>query len=172
MAQQLLIKLDDRLADFADRVVAEGYYASVGDAIHAGLRLLEEHQGRVEAVRAALVSVRRAGRVRSSTSTTSWRNAGQPPDERPRSAVQKSHGQISSRPVVLKSAMLRVASCPQFTRAMAAIMPSAADIGAPCRSADPMISPKAIAASSVKPKILPAKRRRQSVSRCSRRTAR
>ena len=55
--------------------------------------------------------------------------------------TQKSHGQMSSRPVVSKSGKFRVARCPPLRRAMAAIIPSGALMGRPCRSAALMMSP-------------------------------
>lgn len=54
---------------------------------------------------------------------------------------QKSQGEMISRPVVQKSVRLRVARRPPFTRAIAAIMPSGADMPSPSRDAAPMISP-------------------------------
>lgn len=56
-------------------------------------------------------------------------------------ARQKSHGDVRSRPVVSKSVRLRVANRPPLIRAIAAIMPSGADIPRPWRTAAPMISP-------------------------------
>lgn len=61
MAPQVLIKLDDRAAGLIDRVIAEGRYVSVGEVIRAGLRLLDEHEGRMRALRAALVSGEASG---------------------------------------------------------------------------------------------------------------
>jgi len=54
---------------------------------------------------------------------------------------QKSHGQMSSRPVVSKSGKLRVAKRPSLMRAMAAIIPSGAVMGRPWRRAALMMSP-------------------------------
>src|SRR5215471_13372326 len=54
---------------------------------------------------------------------------------------QKSHGQMSSRPVVAKSGKFRVAKRPPLMRAMAAIIPSGAVMGRPCRSAMLIMSP-------------------------------
>jgi hypothetical protein len=48
---------------------------------------------------------------------------------------------------------LRVANRPPFTLAIAAIIPSGADMTWPCLDAVPMISPYSIAASSVRPYI-------------------
>jgi len=56
-------------------------------------------------------------------------------------SAQNSQGDTSSSPVTWKSATLRVARRPPLILAMAAIMPSGADIPRPCRTASPMISP-------------------------------
>ncbi len=55
--------------------------------------------------------------------------------------TQKFHGQMSSRPVVSKSGRFRVAKRPPLMRAMAAIIPSGAVMGRPCRRAALMMSP-------------------------------
>ena len=57
------------------------------------------------------------------------------------SGVQNSHGDTSWSPVVSKSLRFRVARRPPFTRAIAAIIPSGADMPRPFRTAVPMISP-------------------------------
>jgi hypothetical protein len=48
---------------------------------------------------------------------------------------------MTSSPVATKSETLREASRPPFTKVIAAIMPSGADIGLPPRDAAPMMSP-------------------------------
>ena len=55
--------------------------------------------------------------------------------------VQNSQGEIRFRSVVPKSLMLRVASRPPLTAAIAAIMPSGADMPRPAIAASPMIRP-------------------------------
>jgi hypothetical protein len=66
---------------------------------------------------------------------------GRAPMKAHKSLPQKSHGQTSSRPVVSKSGKFRVAKRPPLMRAMAAIIPSGAVMGRPCRSAALMMSP-------------------------------
>lgn len=55
MARNTSVSLGDHFADFVDRQVAGGRYGSASDVVRAGLRLLEEHETRLEALRAALV---------------------------------------------------------------------------------------------------------------------
>jgi antitoxin ParD1/3/4 len=46
--------LTDHFAEFADRQVREGRYASTSEVMRAGLRLLEEREIRLGALRSAL----------------------------------------------------------------------------------------------------------------------
>jgi antitoxin ParD1/3/4 len=55
MARNTSVSLGDHFADFVDQQVAGGRYGSASDVVRAGLRLLEEHETRLEALRAALV---------------------------------------------------------------------------------------------------------------------
>lgn len=55
MARNTSVSLGDHFADFVDRQVAGGRYGSASDVVRAGLRLLEEHETRLEALRTALV---------------------------------------------------------------------------------------------------------------------
>jgi antitoxin ParD1/3/4 len=55
MARNMSVSLGDHFADFVDRQVAGGRYGSASDVVRAGLRLLEEHEARLEALQAALV---------------------------------------------------------------------------------------------------------------------
>ena len=55
MSKNTSISLGDHFASFIDTQVARGRYASASDVIRAGLRLLEEQEAKLEALRAALV---------------------------------------------------------------------------------------------------------------------
>lgn len=63
MARNTSVSLGDHLADFVDRQVAGGRYGSVSDVVRAGLRLLEEHEAKLEALRAALAEGETSGAV-------------------------------------------------------------------------------------------------------------
>ena len=54
MARNTSLSLGDHFASFVDSRVKTGRYASASDVVRAGLRLLEEQEARVEALRAAL----------------------------------------------------------------------------------------------------------------------
>ncbi|ADZ69799.1 type II toxin-antitoxin system ParD family antitoxin [Polymorphum gilvum] len=54
MARNTSISLGDHFADFVDQRVKTGRYGSASDVVRAGLRLLEEHETRMDALRAAL----------------------------------------------------------------------------------------------------------------------
>ncbi len=47
--------LDDRFVEFIDAQVRTGRYGSASDVVQAGLRLLEKHEARVNALQSALV---------------------------------------------------------------------------------------------------------------------
>jgi antitoxin ParD1/3/4 len=55
------VTLGDHFADFVDRQIAHGRYDSPTDVVRAGLRLLEEHELKVEALRAALIEGEESG---------------------------------------------------------------------------------------------------------------
>ena len=61
MARNTSVSLGDHFADFVDRQVAGGRYGSASDVVRAGLRLLEEHETRLEVLRTALVEGERSG---------------------------------------------------------------------------------------------------------------
>lgn len=61
MARNTSISLGDHFADFVDAQVGAGRYASASEVVRAGLRLLEEHEARVAALRAAIDEGERSG---------------------------------------------------------------------------------------------------------------
>ena len=63
MARNTSVSLSDHFADFVDRQVAGGRYGSASDVVRAGLRLLEEQEGKLEALRAALAEGETSGAV-------------------------------------------------------------------------------------------------------------
>ena len=71
MAKSTSFTLGDHFADFVETKVAEGRYASASDVVRAGLRLLEDQETQLAALRAALA--RLALKSRSSMSPTGYR---------------------------------------------------------------------------------------------------
>lgn len=61
MAKNTSITLGDHFVQFVERQVAEGRYGSASEVVRAGLRLLEEHESRVAALRAALIAGEESG---------------------------------------------------------------------------------------------------------------
>ena len=61
MARNTSVSLGDHFASFVDEQVARGRYGSASDVVRAGLRLLEEHEMKVETLRAALLEGERSG---------------------------------------------------------------------------------------------------------------
>ena len=61
MARNTPIALGDHFTDFVDRQVELGRYASPSEVVRAGLRLLEERESHMSALRAALVEGERSG---------------------------------------------------------------------------------------------------------------
>jgi len=55
------VKVGDYFAEFIERQVAQGWYDSASDVVAAGLRLLEEHEAKLEALRAALIEGEKSG---------------------------------------------------------------------------------------------------------------
>lgn len=56
MAQNTSISLDDHFAGFLSREVETGRYRSASEVVRAGLRLLEDQETRMAALRAALIT--------------------------------------------------------------------------------------------------------------------
>jgi antitoxin ParD1/3/4 len=61
MAQNTSITLGEHFQALTSRLVSEGRYGSVSEAVRAGLRLLEEHEARVRALRQAILDGERSG---------------------------------------------------------------------------------------------------------------
>jgi antitoxin ParD1/3/4 len=61
MSRHTSIRLGDYFADFVDEQVKQGHYASASDVVRAGLRLLEEREASLQALRAALIEGEKSG---------------------------------------------------------------------------------------------------------------
>ena len=55
------ISLGDHFAEFITTKVQQGRYGSASDVVRAGLRLLEEHEAKLEALRSALEEGEKSG---------------------------------------------------------------------------------------------------------------
>jgi antitoxin ParD1/3/4 len=62
MGKNTSFALGDHFASFIDMKVAEGRYGSASDVVRAGLRLLEQQETKLEALRAALIAGEESGR--------------------------------------------------------------------------------------------------------------
>ena len=63
MARTTSVSLGDHFASFVERQVNEGRYGSATDVMRAGLRLLEEHEAKLAALRAALIEGEQSGQA-------------------------------------------------------------------------------------------------------------
>ena len=64
MPRNTSVSLGDHFVGFIDTKVAEGRYASVSDAVRAGLRLLEAEEAKLERLREELVKGEASGPAR------------------------------------------------------------------------------------------------------------
>jgi antitoxin ParD1/3/4 len=61
MPRHTTVCVGGHFADFVARQVREGRYTSANEVVRAGLRLLEEREAKVEALRDALIEGERSG---------------------------------------------------------------------------------------------------------------
>ena len=61
MNKRTTLSLDTPFSEFVEQQVEEGRYASASEVVQAGLRLLEEQEAHVEAVRAAIIEGEESG---------------------------------------------------------------------------------------------------------------
>lgn len=64
MAKNTSISLGEHFNKFIDRKISQGRYGSASEIVRAGLRMLEEHESRVEALRSALIEGEKSGPAR------------------------------------------------------------------------------------------------------------
>ena len=61
MQKTTSVVIGGHFADFVEREIAAGHYRSAGDVVAAGLRLLEERDAKMDALRTALVEGETSG---------------------------------------------------------------------------------------------------------------
>ena len=61
MGKNTSVTLSDHFMEFVDQQIEEGRYGSVSEVVRAGLRLLEEHEAQLQALRAAIIEGEESG---------------------------------------------------------------------------------------------------------------
>ncbi len=61
MPKSTSVPVPDHFAEFIERQIEEGRYDSPSDVVQAGLRLLEEQEAKLAALRAALIEGEQSG---------------------------------------------------------------------------------------------------------------
>ncbi|MGE0668706.1 MAG: type II toxin-antitoxin system ParD family antitoxin [Sphingomonadales bacterium] len=61
MTRNTSITLGDHFAEFIDQQVEEGRYSTASEVVRAGLRLLEEQELKLQALRAAIIEGEESG---------------------------------------------------------------------------------------------------------------
>lgn len=61
MAKNTSVVIGDHFASFIEEQVSQGRYGSASDVVRAGLRLLEEQEAKLAALRAALIEGEMSG---------------------------------------------------------------------------------------------------------------
>ncbi|WP_149541448.1 type II toxin-antitoxin system ParD family antitoxin [Siccirubricoccus phaeus] len=61
MARNTSISLGDHFAAFVDQQIERGRFQSASEVVRAGLRMLEEHEIKLQALRAALIEGEASG---------------------------------------------------------------------------------------------------------------
>ncbi len=64
MAKHTSISLGEHFTSFIDQQIAQGRFDSASEIVRAGLRLLEEHESKVQALRSALIEGEESGPAR------------------------------------------------------------------------------------------------------------
>ena len=61
MAKNTSISLGEHFSDFINNQIESGRYSSTSEVLRAGLRLLEEHEAKIEALHNALIEGEQSG---------------------------------------------------------------------------------------------------------------